>query len=152
MPSIFDKVRLTPNQARTVADRRFADSDVLRKTRKSAHANGAMYLAGIVIECLLKAKLLETSPWLQNKGGRGNNEKEKRLWSLCYRLHELDEILANLPEVFRSLYHQSERLAKNLQVICSQWSIHARYSPRTATMQEANQFVGQVEELKKWLR
>ena len=152
MPSIFDKVRLTPNQARTVADCRFADSDVLRKTEKSAHANGAIYLAGIAMECLLKAKLLETYPWLQNKGGRGNNEKEKRLWSLCYRLHELDEILAHLPKVIQRLENQSKRLAEDLRAVCGQWSIHARYSPRTATMQQANEFVGQVEELKKWLR
>jgi hypothetical protein len=63
---IFKKIRLTPTQLRTVAERRFADAEALRDTKANARANGTMYLAGFVVECLLKAKLLERYRWLQS--------------------------------------------------------------------------------------
>ena len=56
---IFLKVRLRPTQLRTVAERRFDDAVALRQTGKNARANGAIYLGGFAIECLLKARLLE---------------------------------------------------------------------------------------------
>lgn len=96
--TIFEKVKLRPAQLRTVADRRLDDADALRKTGKNARANGAMYLGGLVVECLPKAKLLERFPWLQKAGSpEGRTSQEKRVWSLCYRSHDLDEILARLP-------------------------------------------------------
>jgi hypothetical protein len=33
----------------------FGDAAALRDTKKNERANGAMYLAGFVVECLLKA-------------------------------------------------------------------------------------------------
>ena len=90
--NIFQKVRLHPTQLRTVADRRFADADVLRKTGKNTRANGSMYLGGFVIECLLKAMLLERYPWLQTAGSpQVRGKDDQYLWSLCYRSHDLDE-------------------------------------------------------------
>lgn len=62
--SIFDRVALRPAQLRTVADRRMADAQFLRSRGGGRHANGAMYLAGFVVECLLKAQLLERYRWL----------------------------------------------------------------------------------------
>lgn len=62
--TIFDRLRLRPSQLRTVVDRRFDDAETLRRTGENARANGAIYLGGFVIECLLKAKLLEEFPWL----------------------------------------------------------------------------------------
>lgn len=62
--SIFAKTKLTPSQLRTVAERRFADARCLLKSGENERANGAMYLAGFVIECHLKACLLEVHPWL----------------------------------------------------------------------------------------
>src|ERR1035437_8614163 len=137
MRSIFSRVKLKPGQLRAVAERRFADAQVLRETGKSAHANGAMYLAGFVIECLLKAKLLERFSWLQFIGSVEQRTKdEKRLWSLCYRSHDLDEILDRLPRVKQSLEKAepmgSLRLFRNLKNVCAEWTIYARYSPQSA--------------------
>jgi len=55
MSSVLARQRLTPAQARTVADRRRADASALQSLKLNRHANGAMYLAGIAVELLLKA-------------------------------------------------------------------------------------------------
>jgi hypothetical protein len=156
MSSIFDRVKLRPSQLRTVAARRLADAKYLRDSRKNERANGAMYLGGFVMECLMKAELLERNPWLQN----GSNPVRKtpadqRLWSLCYRSHDLQEILERLPQLLERPgkldQREQSRLTSNLRAICSQLTIFARYSPLSATMAEAAYFLARVEELKQWL-
>jgi hypothetical protein len=154
--TIFKKIRLRPTQLRTVAERRFDDAEALRKTGQNARANGAMYLGGFVIECLLKAKLLERYRWLQSTASPDDRSKaDQRLWSLCYRLHELDEILDKLPEITEKLSRteggRSNRLVQSLKSICGQWTVFARYSPYTADMDDARTFLDQVKELKPWL-
>ena len=154
---IFNRVRLRPTQLRTVADRRFDDAQVLRDTGQNARANGSMYLGGFVIECLLKARLLEKFAWLQSAGPAGERTRgEQHLWSLCYRSHDLDEILAQLPEIHERLSRmeqgESSRLIQSLKSICAQWSIYARYSPYNADIDDARTFLDQIEELKPWLR
>jgi hypothetical protein len=47
---IFTRMRLGPAALRTVAERRFDDAMSLKRTGQNARANGAMYLAGFVIE------------------------------------------------------------------------------------------------------
>jgi hypothetical protein len=115
-----------------------------------------MYLGGLVIECLLKARLLRRFPWLQNAGSpEGRSRSDGRLWSLCYRSHDLDEILARLPEVTAKLsqleQRESNRLTQSLKSICARWTIYARYSPHSADMDDARVFLDQIEELKPWL-
>ena len=154
---IFKRVRLRPRQLWTVADRRFDDADVLRRTGRNARANGAIYLGGFVIECLLKAQLLAEFPWLENASfPEGRSKADQHLWSLCYRSHDLDEILAKLPGIADRLsrveQRASIRLLESLKSICSQWTIYARYSPHTADIDDARQFLDQLEELKTWLK
>ena len=155
MASVFDKVRLNPTQARTVADRRFADARALQKTGKNAHANGAIYLGGFVLECLLKARLLEKHKWLQNPVSiRKPTTRQAELLRLCYQSHDLVGILTHLPEVTESL-RLAERqgrgqLNQSLKKACV-WSIYVRYSPHTAGMAQASLFLHQVKELKRWL-
>lgn len=153
---IFRKVRLRPTQLRTVANRRFDDADALRRTGQNARANGAMYLGGFVVECLLKARLLERFRWLQSAGSpQGRSRPDQRLWSLCYRSHDLDEILAELPAVTERLarlgQRDSSRLLQSFKSICAQWSIYARYSPYNADIDDARTFLDQIEELRPWL-
>ena len=62
---IFGKRRLTPKQLRSVAELRFQDAYCLFENQNNARATGAMYMGGFVIECLLKAVLLERHPNLQ---------------------------------------------------------------------------------------
>jgi len=154
---IFQRVRLRPTQLRTVADRRYDDAATLCKTGKNARANGAMYLGGFVMECLLKAQLLAEYPWLETAGSpEGRSRNDRHLWSLCYRSHDLDEILAKLPKILERLSRVeqggSNRLVQSLKGICSRWTIYARYSPHTADIHEARVFLEQVRELKQWLR
>ena len=162
--TIFQKTRLRPTQLRTVAERRFDDANALRRTGDNARANGAMYLGGFVIECLLKAMLLEKFGWLGSTGSpEGRNEDDRRLWSLCYRSHDLSELLKHLPEVMEKLEQrgagsgqppraEASRLAQSLKSVCSQWTIHARYSPRSADIDEARDFLDKVKDLKSCLR
>lgn len=104
MGNIFERMRLSPTQLRTVAERRFADAESLRQTGRNARANGAVYLAGFVVECLLKARLLEKYSWLQNARNTGAWSKaSRRLHDLCYRMHDLAAILDMLPEVKQHL-------------------------------------------------
>lgn len=136
---------------RTVAERRFADADCLRKTGQNERANGAMYLGGFVIECLLKAKLLEKHKWLQGSPGdlSKRSKPERELYSLCYQKHDLDGLLAHLPHVTQVL--SSRGLLKSLKDICGSWTVFARYSPRATTSENAKAFLADIKELKKWL-
>lgn len=157
MAQIFAKQRLSPTQLRTVSDRRFDDAQCLLKTGQTARANGAMYLGGFVIECLLKAHLLVVHGWLQTtRSPEGRSTSEQRLWNLCYRSHELDEILDNLPSVTERLQvaerEGHSRLLDGLKKLCGQWTIYARYSPRQADIEDAREFLSRVKEVKKWLR
>jgi len=149
---IFLKLRLRPSQLRTVADRRLDDAIALRRTGQNARANGAIYLGGFVIECLLKARLLEVYAWLQNApSAEGRSKDERYLWSLCYRLHDLDAILAKLPEIAQRMSRMeqrgSNRLGQSLKSICARWTVHARYSPFSADMHDAQAFLDQIKEL-----
>lgn len=158
MTGIFDKIRLSPNQLRAVAERRFEDADALRRTGKNARANGAMYLGGFAIECLLKARLLRKYTFLQKaRSTERLSEKERSLWSLCYRSHDLADILEQLPEVFEELSadpakQKSQRLMGGLRSICEQWTIFARYSPKTTTMDLATNFLNMIKDVKEWLK
>jgi deoxyadenosine/deoxycytidine kinase len=68
----------------------------------------------------------------------------------------LDEILGRIPEARRRLedleQRTSQRLIQHLQSVCAQWTVYARYSPEMATIQDADDFLDKVEELRKWLR
>jgi hypothetical protein len=157
MGNIFEKMRLRPTQLRTVADRRFDDAKCL--LQKGQRANGAMYMAGFVIECLLKAKLLEKYSWLQNARNTGTlAETDLELYNLCYRMHDLAAILDHLSELgqhlknLNSFRYEKGRLYIMLKSVVGRWTIFARYSPQMATMQEAGDFVRQIKEIKEWLK
>lgn len=153
--SIFEKERLRPSQIYAVADRRFRDAVCLRDDDNSERANGAMYLGGFVVECLLKARLIECHAWLERgRPDEGASASDQEAWDLCYRQHNLSEILRLLPELKRelsaggSLQHSPYR---SLQSVCAEWTIYARYSARQATRDEAREFIARVKEIRDWL-
>lgn len=152
---IFLKTALRPAQARAVADRRLNDARYLAASLSNDRANGAMYLAGFVVECLLKARLLEKHPWLQRaRSATGLDDERRALWSLCYRSHELDELLARMPEVEATLLAEgprSQRLLVVLRTLCAEWTIFARYAPSSASIEDAREFVRRVETVRKCL-
>ena len=154
--NIFARMRLAPSALRTVAARRFDDALALQRTGNNQRANGAMYLAGFVVECLLKAELLVSYPWLRSAASPANRSEEDRvLWSLCYRSHDLEEIVQRLPNVVEKLERKDQLYGPKprimLQQICAEWTIFARYSSRTATMGEASDFLEKVKEVKRCL-
>lgn len=154
--SIFDRLRLRPAQMRTVADRRYGDAQALCATGSNARANGAVYLGRFVVECLLKAKLLEKHPWLEAvRSPERHGREEQALWSLFYRSHDLAELLERLPEVSANLAEAEKRghpgIHSALKSICAEWTVHVRYSPHTVDIGKAKQFLDAVEEVKSWL-
>jgi hypothetical protein len=154
--NVFTKNRLSPYQARTVAWRRLGDARYLSGSKDNERANGVIYLAGLVIECLLKARLLEKYTWLQTRRSPSElSESDRELRSLCYRTHDLNELLARMPEIARNLDRQKRaepgQLSGYLRTVCGTWTIHVRYSPHMATMREADEFLTLVEVVRPWL-
>jgi hypothetical protein len=151
--SIFTRRKLRPSQLRTVADRRFDDATALVASGKNARANGAMYLGGFVVECLLKASLLERYPWLQSTPHPpGASAHDLRIWSLAYRQHDLEELLLHLPHIQSRLQASGSRNLGEFGAICATWTIFARYSPQSAMISEAARFLAVIKEIKPWLR
>jgi hypothetical protein len=153
---IFAKLRLTPGQLRAVAERRFADACCLRDSGRQERANGAIYMAGFVIECLLKALLLERHPNLQKPVDSARlSQSDREVHGLLYS-HELDDMLGFLPELEKKLsglrMRSGESVWKQFNDICEEWTVYARYSPANAKLEDARQYLGTVEEVKKWLK
>jgi hypothetical protein len=156
MASIFDKVKLSPAQLRSAAGRRFDDTDALRKTGENARANGVFYLGGFVIECLLKARLLERFPSMQAaKSSDGMSPQDREIFNLIYRWHDLDDMLPHLPDVESAMLRADQREGtqrlKRLKEICARWNIFARYFPRSEKMHAAVVFLDHVKEIRPWL-
>jgi hypothetical protein len=152
---IFEKTRLEPNQLRTVADRRLEDAEYLENSARNKHANGAMYLGGFVVECLLKAELLDQYPWLSSSARLNQNwpKEKQRLWALCYRSHALDELFGSLPGHRLQLIRKigGPRIMEHVKAVCI-WTIYARYSPKTATIRHAEDFLKRVREIRSCLK
>jgi len=152
MGNVFAKQRLNPAQARTVSDRRRSDANALQALKQNRHANGAMYLGGIAIELLLKAKLLEAHPWLQTNPNSARDSKQRRLRDTCYRWHDLEALLERLPELAERLQAANPRLLVDLKKLCTLWTIHVRYSTHQATHAESAEFLKRLKELEPWLK
>jgi hypothetical protein len=157
MAGIFERIRLRPEQLRTVAERRFDDAQYLRRSGENKHANGAMYLAGFVVELLLKAALLEKHPILQAaRDPAGLDRGTRRLWQLVYQSHDLEELLAELNEITDRLssreQSRSTRLTDSLKSVCAAWTIFARYSPHQARKRDAEDMLDTIRELKEPLK
>ena len=154
---IFEKQGiLKPSAMKTVAERRFEDAAALRKTEEHARANGVAYLVGFVIEILLKAKLVEKFPAIARTPRHAVKDDQRKVWSLIWRRHDLDDMLAHLSELQAFLIRKSEREGYNyyedLKKVCITWTIQARYSSRTMLMVEATELLERVRKLKESLK
>jgi len=139
-----------------VAERRFADAETLAATRQNSRANGCAYLAGFVIEILLKARLVQKFPVIARKRRHEVPASEQEIWGLIWRRHDLDAMLDQMPELEAGLKKQTERTQVDffgdLKTICATWTIHARYSPSTMVMREAEELLQRVRSLKEVLK
>ncbi len=153
---IFAKRRLEPSQLREVAEIRLADAEYLAESGRHARANGAMYLAGFAVECLLKAILLDRHRNLKMPVDPTSlSESNREVYHLLYG-HDLAAMLIFLPDVRAKLEATGIAGGRSawpaFRELCARWTIYARYSPLRATLAEAIQFVGTVREVKQWLR
>ena len=156
MADIFERqLRLKPSAMVTVAERRFEDARALCDTGQNARANGAAYLAGFVIEILLKAQLVRKFEAVARKQHHELSEAELEVWGLIWRRHDLGGMLAKMRDLEAMLQKRGERDGVNYVADlkkCANWSIFARYSTRTMEMAEAVQFLERVRRLKQVLR
>jgi len=154
---IFERqTELRPSAMITVAQRRFEDAESLRQTGQNARANGVAYLAGFVVEILLKAMLVRYFPAIAKKRRHRVTESEAEQWRLIWQSHDLLAMMAQLPQMLNSLKARGTRdgvdYVRQLQKVCSEWTIQARYSPRTMPMGEAADLLNRVRTLKELLR
>lgn len=137
-----------------MADRRFADAEALRRTGLNVHANGAMYLAGISLELVLKALLLKKHCWLSAPFGdpAERTSEERSLFELCYVKHDLGGLLDALEELRKKLAAvDGGRLLQSIKRLAAEWSIHIRYSTRQSTIAEATDYIERFRELRGFL-
>ena len=154
---IFEKVpQLKPAAMATVAERRFDDAAALVETDENSRANGAAYLAGFVIEILLKAQLVAKYSSIAKKRQHEVLDSEREIWRLIWKQHDLEAMLDRLKELEAALRKSGERDGRDylaeLKKVCASWTIQARYSPRTMLMGEAKQWLERVRLLKELLK
>ena len=143
----------TPSQLLTIADRRYRDAVALVATGNNERAVGAAYLAGYVVEILLKRQLLLKYHSLASRKDRSS--LPGNVVRLFWFSHNLEAMLDELTDVRETLRIASLRSRVNylsdLEQMLS-WSPFARYSPHSATMADARQLLERVNELRKVLR
>jgi hypothetical protein len=157
MASIFEKQpQLKPSAMATVAERRFDDAESLCRTGDNARANGAAYLAGFVVEILLKARLVDKFPMIARKRQHEVAEAEREVWRLIWKQHDLEGMLLHMRELEAALEAKGRRdqrdYVEELKKVCATWTIHVRYSPRMMLMDEARRMVERVRVLKELLK
>ena len=157
MATIFDKQQnLVPSKMHAVADRRFEDARALCEAGNQ-HANGAQYFAGLVIEILLKAQLVRKYPNVARKRSHEQmDENDRTIWGLIWRSHELDDMRSRLTEMEAALAKKEQRdripYLTYLRAVCAEWTIHARYSSVTTSIQNARDMLDRVEAIKELLK
>ena len=157
MQRIFAKqIELKPSAMATVAERRFSDAEALCSTGSNQRANGAAYLAGFVIEILLKANLVRAYPAIARKRSHEVMDAERVVWSLIWRQHDLAEMLDRMVELQAAMKDRGRRDGRDyleeLKKICATWTIYARYSSHTILMDEAKDMVERIRVLKELLK
>lgn len=117
---------------RVVARLRLEDASVLLDQRRH---QGAIYLAGYALECLLKYAI--------------TRRQGDIYLSAKFETHDLDELLlaAGLLPALQS--------ARSIHAIYSEfaelWTVELRYRPKSITPKEASRLYEQVEEIYDWI-
>src|SRR3954453_4501817 len=102
-PNIFAKTRLRPGQWRAVAERRYGDARCLLESGDAERANGAIYMAGFAVECLMKALLVERHPNISRPLDPATlSSSDREVFEALFR-DELDDMLGFLPELEKKL-------------------------------------------------
>ena len=151
MSALFDKPQqMLPAEAVAVAGRRLGDARALADTGEDERAGGAMYLAGLAVEILLKGQLIRLHPILE-QSRRPSDASMARRHDLVWRHHNLEGLLQELPVLTSFLLRRDRRRGThrlaNLRGICATWTIYARYSVVPVTAAVASAYVNDIAEL-----
>ena len=110
-----------------VADRRRGDASVLLQKKRY---DGALYLGGYVVECMLKAAICQ---WI------GEERLPERY--MTHDLNWLREQAALMPP--SRLHKQWEHVTR--------WDVAVRYSSQPVSAESARQFINAMEVIRRWL-
>lgn len=114
-----------------IANDRLRDANVLLRQKRY---NGAVYLGGYVIECLLKAAICVHL----NRDNLPVN----------YQTHDLAELM-NHSGLF-SLLQANQTLRRSFSMVKS-WNVGIRYRGRRFKPVETQQFIAAVKEVRQWI-
>jgi len=125
----MDKIRWL--ERRTVlmhiAEKRRVDARVLLRNKRY---DGAVYLGGYVIECMLKGAICQFI---------GEERLPER-----YMTHELEWLCQQAALVIPpNLWHSWQEVAG--------WDVHVRYSSYSVNAQDAREFIDAMEVIREWL-
>jgi HEPN domain-containing protein len=114
-----------------VANERLKDSTILLRQKRY---NGAVYLGGYVIECLLKAAICV--------------HLNRDILPATYRIHELSNLL-----YYAGLFPflQTERRVSAQFANLASWNVAIRYYGKKFDAQEAKEFLDAVKEVRIWV-
>jgi HEPN domain-containing protein len=115
-----------------ISRERFADAKVLLRQKRY---NGAVYLGGYVIECLLKAAVC-----VQLRRDTLPGE---------YRTHELEPLLRS--SGLEADLKADQRLASRFYT-ANIWCVDVRYQGAHVSAAEARDFVEAVQEVQQWIQ
>lgn len=125
---------------------RFADA---RALLRASRWQGAMYIAGYAVECLLKTKLMR----IYGCRTLGDLEDELQSRSILPEhgtvfTHRLRDLLKLAPGHNRLMQNREMWFLFNRT---SRWTPHWRYTLKQANRQAATEFVADVERLMRWI-
>jgi HEPN domain-containing protein len=114
-----------------IANERLRDVNVLYKQKRY---NGAVYLGGYVIECMLKAAICVYL-------NRDN-------LPATYRIHDLSELMNRSGLV--SEFRDNQSVSRNFLIVKG-WNIGIRYHGKRFKPTEAELFLTAVKEVRQWI-
>ena len=120
---------------RNLVSIRFADAEVLLKTKIPQRLHGAIYMAGYGIECALKARIC---------GDRGQDRLGQEFWHhdlrrLAQETHKWAALPADDP-------HRDA-----LVVLQTAWDVQMRYALPNRKRTEVRRFIEEAKDFTTWL-
>jgi hypothetical protein len=157
MPRFDGKTEFVKAARARVADARALLDASKRQSAALSHTQGAKYIAGYAIECILKAYLVDslgtntlTEAVAELRGRERRAENPRLVPDLVSAAgHNLRLILSFTDlEAFTTPPFD---IARDWGV-CFQWQSSWRYVPKTPSLEDAESFVDSVEVVYNWIR
>lgn len=125
-------MRHNKRQLRELSDQRTKDAKCLLENRRF---NGAKYMAGFVVECLLKAAICE---------GELSERRQQLLYS-----HDLEGLLRESVDATNRI-NDNQRYQSAFSLV-AQWSVALRYQSKLVDRDDAQDFYEKVRLLRECL-